>query len=94
MLVGTLPTSFAYPEEGAFDDVKIGGYGGLEENMLGRMDELKIFTTALDASAIAAAAAPLAAVPEPGTALMSLAGLAVLGALVNRRRIALRPPSA
>ena len=78
-LLGAANLTAAYNDESG--EAKIGGYKFGEYNMVGRMDEVKIFSSALSAAEIAAAALPTSPVPEPSSALMSAAGLALLGSL-------------
>lgn len=90
--LGTRSLTIPYVNEHG-NQIKLGGFKNGTQNMYGRMDDVKFYTSALDASAIAAAALPMAPVPEPGTALMSAAGLALLGALVKRQPGAKTSPS-
>ena len=83
-LLGAANLTAAYHDESG--EAKIGGYKFGQYNMVGRMDEVKIFSSALSAAEIAAAALPTSPVPEPSSALMSAAGLALLGSLAKRLR--------
>ena len=70
-LVGSNGLTLRFSDEFLNSNVLIGGSAeNGDANMLGRLDEVKVFATALDASAIAAEALPTAAVPEPATAAL------------------------
>ncbi|MFC4992151.1 LamG domain-containing protein [Rubritalea tangerina] len=73
-VLGSQNASVAYKNEETGFEVKVGGKATGSENMFGRLDEVKIFDTALSQSEIIAAA-----VPEPSsTSLLGLAGLALI----------------
>ena len=85
-LLGVQPLGSPYTEDSDSGAARLGGFRAGVENMFGRMDDVKIYSTALDANAIAAAALPISPVPEPGSALMSTAGLVLIGTWLNRQR--------
>ena len=86
-LVDTRTARFGYNDEASTDLAQLGfARVNAIEPMLGRMDEVKIFDTALDAVTIADAA-----VPEPGSAaLLAAAGLALWGTRAMRQHSASR----
>jgi Concanavalin A-like lectin/glucanases superfamily len=86
--VGSDSFTKTFLDEGASTNALLGGTrdGTTVENMLGRMDDVKVFSTALDESAIAAAALPTSPVPEPAPYAMLLTGLAAVGWMSRQRQ--------
>lgn len=73
-VLGTTSASVAYINEETGFEVKVGGKAAATENMFGRMDDVKVFNTALSQSEIIAAA-----IPEPSSSILTaLAGLCFL----------------
>lgn len=80
-VIGSAIASVNYIEEQAGFEVKLGGKSTGTENMFGRMDEVRVYDTALTREQIIANAVP---VPEPATS--GMLAISLLGLLARRRR--------
>ena len=79
--IGNTTATVNYIEEAAGFEVKLGGKSTGAENMFGRMDEVKVYDTALTQGEIVLNAVP---VPEPSTS--GLFAVSFLGFLARRKR--------